>query len=43
MSNFCPTDRATEFLMPPSVDEWLPKQHLARFIVVVVEGWTCGG
>jgi transposase len=38
MSNFRPTDRATWFLMPPSVDEWLPERHLARFIVEVVEG-----
>ncbi len=37
MSNFRPTDRATWFLMPPSVDEWLPERHLARFIVEVVE------
>src|SRR5487761_2781773 len=38
MSNFRPTDRQTDFLMPPSIDEWLPEQHLARFIVEVVEG-----
>jgi transposase len=38
MSNFRPTDRETGFLMPPSVDEWLPEQHLARFVVEVVEG-----
>jgi transposase len=38
MSNFRPTDRETWFLMPPSVDEWLPERHLARFIVEVVEG-----
>jgi transposase len=38
MSNFRPTDRKTDFLMPPSVDEWLPERHLARFIVEVVEG-----
>ena len=37
MSNFRPTDRNTDFLMPPSVDEWLPERHLARFIVEVVE------
>ena len=37
MSNFRPTDRKTDFLMPPSVDEWLPERHLARFIVEVVE------
>ena len=24
--------------MPPSVDEWLPERHLARFIVEVVDG-----
>src|SRR6202008_1127137 len=24
--------------MPPSVDEWLPERHLARFIVEVIEG-----
>ena len=38
MSNFRPTDRETGFLMPPSVDEWLPERHLARFIAEVVEG-----
>ena len=37
MSNFRPTDRKTDFLMPRSVDEWLPERHLARFIVDVVE------
>jgi transposase len=38
MSNFRPTDRLTGFLMPPSVDEWLPQRHLARFVVEVVDG-----
>ena len=38
MSNFRPTDRLTGFLMPPSVEEWLPQRHLARFIVEVVDG-----
>ena len=42
MSNFRPTDRQTGFLMPPSVDEWLPERHLARFIVEVVEGLNLG-
>lgn len=37
MANFRPIDRDTGFLMPPSVNEWLPTQHLARFIVEVVE------
>jgi transposase len=27
-----------DFLMPPSVDEWLPERHLARFVAEVVEG-----
>ena len=25
------------FLLPPSVDEWLPEQHLARFVVEVID------
>jgi transposase len=36
--NFRPTDRLTGFLMPPSVEEWLPQRHLARFVVEVVDG-----
>ena len=31
-------DRETPFLLPPSIDEWLPQQHLARFVVEVVAG-----
>src|SRR5882724_1257657 len=38
MSNFRPIDRDTGFLLPPSVDEWLPERHLARFVVEVVDG-----
>src|SRR3954466_5561942 len=38
MSNFRPIDRETGFLLPPSVDEWLPKTHLARFVVEVIDG-----
>src|SRR3954465_3549031 len=38
MSNFRPIDRDTGFLMPPSVDEWLPEKHLARFVVEVIAG-----
>ena len=30
-------DRETRFLLPPSVDEWLPETHLARFVVEVIE------
>ena len=38
MSNFRTIDRETGFLLPPSVDEWLPEKHLARFVVEVVDG-----
>ena len=37
MTNFRPIDRATPFLLPPSVDDWLPKDHLARFVVDIVD------
>ena len=37
MANFRPIDRGTGFLLPPSVDEWLPAEHLARFIAEIVE------
>jgi transposase len=38
MSNFRTFDRQTGFLLPPSVDEWLPEKHLARFVVEVIDG-----
>jgi len=38
MSKFRLIDRDTGFLLPPSVDEWLPERHLARFVVEIVEG-----
>ncbi len=38
MSNFRPSDRETGFLLPPSVNEWLPEKHLARFVVEVIDG-----
>lgn len=38
MSPFRPLDRKTAYLLPPSVEEWLPEDHLARFIVEVVDG-----
>ena len=37
MANFRPIDRTTPYLLPPSVDDWLPKDHLARFVVDVVD------
>ena len=38
MSDFRPINREMDFLMPSSVDEWLPQRHLARFVVEVIEG-----
>ena len=38
MSNFRTIDRQSGFLLPPSVDEWLPEKHLARFVVEVIDG-----
>src|SRR6266478_10091234 len=38
MTNFRMSDGETSFLLPPSVDEWLPERHLARFVVEVIEG-----
>jgi len=29
-------DRDTLFLLPPSVDDWLPEGHLARFVVEII-------
>lgn len=43
MSNFRPVDRDTGFLLPPSVDDWLPEKHLARFVVEVIEGLDLRG
>jgi transposase len=34
--NFVSYDRETLFLMPPSMQEWLPPEHLARFVVELV-------
>lgn len=38
MSNFREFDRTAVFLLPPSIDEWLPQRHLARFVVEVIDG-----
>jgi transposase len=38
MSRFRPIDRETDYLLPPSVQDWLPESHLARYVVDVVEG-----
>ena len=41
MSNFRPIDRHTSYLLPPSVEDWLPERHLARFVVEIIEGLDC--
>jgi transposase len=38
LSDFREIDRETGYLPPPSLDEWLPERHLARFIVEGIEG-----
>lgn len=35
--NFIEWDRKTPFLLPPSIEDWLPEGHLARFVVEMVE------
>ena len=34
---FVLVDRETPYLLPPSLEEWLPADHLARFVVEIVE------
>jgi hypothetical protein len=33
---FRQVDRETLFLLPPSMNDWLPEDHLARFVVEIV-------
>jgi len=40
--SFRDADRGTAYLLPPSLDEWLPEDHLARFVVEIVEGLDTG-
>src|SRR5215211_7531019 len=35
--NFIACDREQAFLLPPSLDEWLPEDHFARFGIAAVE------
>jgi len=36
-AEFIPIDRDTPQLFPPSVQDYLPEKHLARFVVDIVE------
>jgi transposase len=35
--NFIDCNRKTAYLLPPSLEDWLPSGHLARFVVDIVE------
>jgi transposase len=39
---FVDVDRDSAFLLPPSMQDWLPENHLARFVVEIVEGLDLG-
>src|SRR5664279_5442672 len=39
MDHFRTFDRQTGFLLPPSVDDWLPEKHLARFVAEMIDGF----
>ena len=36
-NKFIEVDRETLYLFPPSVQDWLPEGHLARFIVEIID------
>ena len=33
---FIPTNRDQQYLFPPSIQDWLPEKHLARFVVEII-------
>ena len=35
-ANFIQVDRETPYLLPPSLQDWLPENHLGRFVVDIV-------
>jgi transposase len=37
MARFIPADRHTAYLLPPTVEDWLPEGHLARFVAEIVD------
>ena len=34
---FIASNKKQAFLFPPSIDDWLPQEHLARYIAEIVE------
>jgi hypothetical protein len=42
--NFIACDREQELLLPPSLRDWLPAEHLAWFVLDAVEAiWSSPG
>src|SRR5947209_8257658 len=41
--SYIPVDRDQQFLMPPSVREWLPEKHLVWFVLDVVDRLDTSG
>jgi transposase len=41
-SQFIPIHRDTLYLLPPAIQDWLPENHLARFVVEVVDQLDLG-
>lgn len=51
-AKFIQVDRLAQYLLPPSIQDWLPEKHLAKFVVEIVEqldlrplkdSYTCRG
>ena len=36
IQKFIPTNRDQQYLFPPSIQDWLPEKHLARFVVEII-------
>jgi transposase len=43
MARFVDADRETAYLLPPSVGDWLAEDHLARFVVEIVDRLDLSG
>ena len=43
VQNFLPCERDQQYLMPPSLTEWLPEDHLAWFVIDAVDQMDLSG
>jgi hypothetical protein len=41
-AKFIDYDQSTLYLLPPSLQDWLPEDHLARFVVEIVDQLDLG-